>query len=330
MSDRFLHTVLIQDEAQSSDGTVNWDLPINPLSFIVLTIKGLNNTTTLSNFSVLSDLLSMVTKIEVLHNSAAVISASAADIYMFNRLVLGFTPPQLNTDDLDDEVRSVSVIIPMGRKLYDPTECFPGTRKGELQLQVTTDVAVTGADGLILQAETVELFGAQPERFLKLTTGTKTPSAAQEEDTELPIGNLLAGVLLYGTTITLSTAWSSVVFPIEWIKLMVNNQEYGFAKSNWESLAALKGMRAGIPAWNNHKHTYDPTGVTADVDTALGNDFSLIDDNYLFLDLDPTRDGRYILDTSGASRVHLRINHGNTSAVRVLPVELIASSRFGG
>lgn len=326
---KFLHSVLAQDESQSADGTVTYDLPINPLSFILLTIKGLNVTTTLGDFSVVQALLNMVTKIEVLRLGTGILSLSASDLYALDRFVIGFNPVQINTDDLDNEVRSVTLLIPLGRVPYSPVECFPATRKGELQLQVTTDVAVTGADGLILQAETVELIGASPERFLKVTTGTKTPTAVQEEDTELPIGNLLAGVLLYGTTITIGTTWGGTVFPADFVKLFVDNQEFGYSKSNWESLAGLKGLKGGIPMWDNHKHTYDPTGTTADVDTALGNDFSQVDDNYLLLDLDPLRDGSYVLDTAGKSRVNLRISHGNTSAMRVLPLELVSPSRIG-
>ncbi len=320
---KFLHTVLVQDEAQSADGTVTYDLPINPLSFILLTIKGLNVTTTLSDYSPVQALLNMVTKIEVLRLGTGIMSISANDLYVLDRLVVGYNPVQLNTDDLDNEVRSVTLLIPMGRIPYSPVECFPASRRGELQLQITTDVAVTGADGLILQAETVELIGASPERYLKVTTGTKTPSAVQEEDTELPIGNKLAGILLFGTTITIATAWSSVVFPADSLKLFVDNQEYGFAKTNWESLAGLKGLKGGFPLFDGHVHTTVGATYAADTDVSLPNNLTQVDDNYLYMDLDPLRDGSYVLDTAGASRVHLRIDHGNTSAMRVLPLELV-------
>jgi len=329
MPDRFLHSVLIQDEAQAADGVVTKDLPINPLSHIILTIKALNETSTLANFSPIAALLDTITKIEVLYKGTGVISLSARDLFVLN-LLLGIKPNQLNTDDLDNEVRAVSLIIPLGRYLYYPDECFPGTKKGELQLQLTTDVAVTGIDGLILQAETVELLDAKPERFLKVTTGTKTPSAAQEEDTELPIGNELAGVLLFGTTITLATAWASVVFPVDWVKFLIDNVEYGYSKSNWESLFGQLGRYDYYTLYNQHVHRENTaTAYTQNADTAVGNDLSSLLDNYLFLDFDPTQDGRYVVDTAGRSRVHLRINHGNTSAVRVLPLELVKPGQLG-
>lgn len=327
---RFLRSVLIQDEAQTADGLVAKDLPINPLSHIVLTIKALNETLTIGNFSPIAALLDTITKIEVLFKGTAVFSASARDTYILGRILFGFNAYQINTDDLDNEVRAVSIIIPTGRSLYNDAECFPGVKKGELQLQLTTDVAVTGADGLILQAETIELLDAKPERFLKVTTATKTPSAAQEEDTELPIGNQLAGVLLFGTTITIATAWASVVFPIDWIKLLVDNIEYGYSKANWESLFGERGWYNQVETYNQHIHRENTaTAYTQNVDTAVGNDLSSLDDNYLFLDLDPSNDGAYILDTAGRSRVHLRINHGNTSAVRVLPLELVTPAQVG-
>ncbi|MBA7557853.1 hypothetical protein ES705_50631 [subsurface metagenome] len=48
----------------------------------------------------------------------------------------------------------------------------------------------------------------------------------------------------------------------------------------------------------------------------------LIPNKCLWMDFDPTRDGQYMIDTRGASRVHLRANYGEAGAIFVAPLEL--------
>jgi len=295
----YLRSVLVQDVIPPSDGVYSYDLPVNPLSHIVLTIKCLNNLAE----ATLAQVLSMIPKLEVVYRGTGIYSLAAADLYVLNCLLLGYSPILTNRVATDNATRSLSLIVPFGRKLYNTEECFPATKKGEFQLQLTADVAVTNADGLILQVETVELFDASPSRHLKIGTLTQTPTATGDNDLDLPIGNVFLGILLWGTTFPSGVSW---VATIEQAKFLVDNDEVMYSKANWESLRANLWTRCGY---------------LGDRSAAAGND-ELV--QYALLDFDPTKDDAYALDTAGKSSVKIRYVAGDTNPIRALPIELIS------
>lgn len=354
MPNHFIQSILIQDEAQAADGTVTKDLPINPLSHILLTIKAANNTplASESNYSVLSQLLAMITRVEVLFRGSAIISASLTDLAVLYMLLTGRQLWQTQIDDIDNNIRSVTVPIMLGRDMFYRDECFPATKKGELSLQLTTDVAVTGLDTLILQAETVELVDAQPCRYIKATIASKTPSAAQEEDFDLPIGNVLAGVMLFSNLVPTAASFTT---SIDNLQLLVNNQQKYFPRTNWESLHGALTQRVSPLIHNVHSHRLVRNGtagtalqavsiaaaanslVTGGVGETVGGSSAIggatgimpqvavadFLENYAYLDFDPLGDLSYAQDTLGLSRIHMLINHGDTGAIRALPVEVV-------
>ena len=69
----FTHSTLMPNQAQAADGDVTVDLPVNPLSVILLHISPLNETGTIGNYRLLEALLGAVTNIRVSHKGAAVI-----------------------------------------------------------------------------------------------------------------------------------------------------------------------------------------------------------------------------------------------------------------
>ena len=293
---QFIRSVLVQDESISAGDIKNYDLPVNPLSHIIFTLKGLNVTDEAS----LSEILARLEKIEVLYHGSSVISLSGADLFALNVIMLGKEPILANQVADDNATRYLSLIIPFGRKLFNPAECLPETSKGELKLRVTFSSTETAIDGLILQVETVELIGATPEKFLKATTITKTPETG-DNDIDLPIGNKLAGVLLFGTTIVAGTSWTNT---IEKVKFLVDNIEYDYSEANWESLHGDLMTKIG------QKENYDGSADNDDVA------------HYALLDFSPNDGDDFLVDTSGKSRVHLRINAGDTNEIRVIPIEL--------
>lgn len=354
MSNHFIQSVLIQDEAQAADGTVTKDLPINPLSHILLTVKAANNTplASESNYSVMAQLLSMITRVEVLFRGSAIISASLRDLAVLYMVLTGRQPWQTQVDDIDNNIRSVTIPIMFGRDMFLRDECFPASKKGELTLQLTTDVALTGLDTLILQAETVELVDAMPNRYLKATIASKTPSAVQEEDFDLPIGNVLAGVVLFSNLVPTGAVYTT---SIDNLQLLINNQQKYFPRTNWESLHGALTQRLSPLTLSEHSHRLVRNGtagtalqavsiaaaagsaVTGGVGETVGGSSNIGSatgimsqvivadwlENYAYLDLDPTGDLSFAQDTLGLSRIHMRINHGDTGAIRALPVELV-------
>jgi len=319
---QFLRQVLVPDVAQAASTVRTDDLPVNPLSHIIFTIKGLNDTGTLTDFTVSSALLSFISKIEVLFQGSAIISGSAHDLARLHGVLLRKSPRAGVIDSTDNDIRSLSFIIPLGRSLYDPKECFPAVRRGELVLQTTSGAAVTGVDGHILQIETVEILAATPERYLKATTISKTPAATGDHEVDLPIGNQLAGVLLFGTTIPIGAAWTT---SIDQCRLMVDGSEAYYGNANWECLNGdLGALVQANSQTSEHVHVSDVAAAYTqwqDTDlNAVAYDFYK---QYAYLDLDPRKDDQYLLDTKGRARVNLKITAGDTNAIRVLPVELV-------
>jgi hypothetical protein len=295
---RFIRSVIVQDVTPAADGSYTYDLPVNPLSHINLTLKCLNVT----NEATIAEILAMISNVEVIHRGTSIFQLSAADLNALDYILLHNPPINANQVATDNATRYHGLKIPFGRKLYDPTECFPASKAGELKLRLTVDIANAGADGLILQVEATELPEASPARFLKCTSMTKTPSATGDMDIDLPISYLFAGILLWGTTVVTGTAWTNT---IETVKLLGDNTELYYSLANWESLHADLLHRVG----------HRPGHIVAGTDDAIVN--------YAFLDFSPYDEDTYLLDSAPLSGLKLRINAGDTNPLRVLPLELV-------
>ena len=316
---RFIHSVLRQDVTES-DGTITIDLPTNPISHIIYTVKALNAGP--DTKATLAQILGGIEKVEVLYKGSAIISLSGADLYALNCVLFGKEPWQENVINLDNAVRTLTLIIPFGTAMYAASRCLFGTKKGELQLKLTLDVADTGYDGMISQIETVELLEASATEHIKITTLSKT-AVSGDFDVDLPIGNRYLAILLFSTTVPTGEAWTTT---IDKIKLMVENIQLDYAETNWESLHGMLMNRLGpAGAWGEkiHRFTYDPalTAVTsADTEAEEQVDTSLA--HYALLDFGIGMPEEFILNSAGLSRFHLRITGGDTGALRILPIEL--------
>lgn len=304
----FLRSVVVQDETPAADGEVPYDLPVNSISHLNLTLKCLN---TAAAKATLAQILAAFEKIEILHRGQAIHSYSGYDLFVLNTLLLGHEPVLANHVDEINATRSIGLIIPMGRRLYDPAECFPPTRRGDLKINLKVDIANASYTGLILQIESVELLEAAPTRFLKVTTLTQTPTSGGENDLPLPIGNPFSGVLLYSTTVPDGVAWTAT---IEWLKLLANNRERYYSKANWESLHGDLIIRCGAGIdWSEKIH--EGTAAEEVVDADL--------ENYALLDFDPAKNDAYLFDTAGLAELKIRYYAGDANPVRALPMELV-------
>ena len=322
----FIRSVLVQDVTPASDGIYTYDLPVNPLSHIVLTLKALNNGA--NTKATLAQLLGALEKVEVLHEGSAVVSLNGADLYALDCVLLGREPIQENVINTANATRAISLVIPLGRSLYNPNECFFGVKKGELQLQIQIDIADTGYSGVIFQIETVELPGASPSNYLKSTTLSYTPAATGEVDVDLPIGAVFAGILLWATTVPTGTAWTAT---IDWVKLLKDNKEFMYSKTNWESLHGDLINRIQNPfAYAEKIHMENTaTAYTANADTAAEEQVASDLANYAYMEFDPSGRDEFLVQTQGLSRFHLRINAGDTNALRIIPVRLVGGVGAG-
>lgn len=319
---QFLRQVLVQDESLAVSSVRTDDLPVNPLSMVLVTLRNLNNSATLTDFTNIQNLLTQISKLEILFQGSAIVSGSLADLARLNGILLRNPPMQTAAAIVDNDARSVTVPILLGRKPYWPDECFPAVRRGELQLQLTSAAAQTGVDTLTVQIETVELLGATPKRYMKGTTISRTFPATGDNDIDLPIGNRMAGILLFGTTVptgaALTASWGQT-------RLMVDNVEAYYAKTNWETLHGelSRYIREGVSAGSytieeNLAAAYTQFALTDGEHGQVG-----FWNNYAFMDFDPHRDDAWLLETAGRARIHLRTTADAADAVRMIPLELV-------
>ncbi len=319
----FIHSVLVQDKDVLLVGTDSYDLPVNPLSHILLTMKFTHTQATLADISTFAEELALIAKIEVLYKGSAIFSMSGADAFACGLLIAGFEPWGLNEYGTTIEERSLTWCIPLGRKLYDPVECFPRTTRGELILQVTYTVSPVDFPSTVAQIETVELPEASPERYLRMTTLSATISATGETDIELPIGNPISDVVLYGKTIPTGVADTATLGHLQ---ILVDNIRRFYSHTNFETVHNMEGRRRAAPGyWGEHTHEESAAAGLAGV--VLAADHVLA--NYVHLPFDIFGDLSYALLTAGKSDVIVRIgiDDGADRTVRVMPCEIVPAGR---
>ena len=321
----FIHSILEPTAAIAADADEIIDLPVNPLSLVLINIKPLNESSTITTYRLLEALLGAVANVEISHKGASVINASGTDLAVMAMLYHGAAIWQSNAFETDNFRRSIVLPIFLSRKPFMSDEGFPASRRGELQLRITWDIAAAGFDALTRSIETIELPEANPTFVQKVTTLATTFGATGQQFVDLPIGNVMRGCLLFGTTPFTGAApapsWGRVEF-------LVNNQQRMFTGTDWETLRGLPGLR-GVPFPPDGRHIHSVNAAGAGREDSLEPEVGAsIDDNYALLDLDPTRDDEFSIDTEGASRVHIRSEAETADAVRVLPIERVPVTRF--
>jgi len=305
---QFIHSVLAHEETVAAGTVVSYDLPVNPLSHTLVTLKYAQNKA--DDMVVFGYVLAIIDKIEVLYKGSAVYSMSGADAFAAGVLVNGFESWYMNEDANDDDERSLTLLIPHTRRLYDPTECFPRTMRGELILQITYAAAFTDIDTVRAQIETVEIPEAAPEQFIKATTLTRTPAAAGQVDIELPIGNLISECVLYGATIPAGDADTATLDRVE---VLVDNRNQFYTEASLETLhnmAGRMGPAPGCQGYHVHRLTQAAYAQWDDTSPVIAADHTL--SNYLHLPFDIFRDGRFALETAGKSDVVVRLDTDDT------------------
>ena len=317
----FIHSVLAHDETIAVGTVVSYDLPVNPLSHTLITIKYAQN---LADDKVsFANVLAIISKIEVLYKGSAVFSMSGLDAYACGLLVNRFESWSMNEDGNDDDERAITILVPHTRTLYSPQECYPRTTRGELILQITYAAAFTDIDTTFAQIETVEIPNAAPEQFIKMTTLARTPTATGQLDIELPIGNEISELVLWGETIPAATADTATLDKLE---ILVDNINHFYAESNIETIHNMAGRMFAAPGYHGyHVHRLTAAAFAQWDDTSMVIPADHVISNHLHLPFDIFRDGRFALQTAGKSDVIVRIDAGDTGDIRVIPVEIVKS-----
>lgn len=320
----FLHTVVTQEASlAASSQTALIDLPVNPMSHILLTLIANNNTGTLTNYRALASFAAFLTTVEVLYKGQAIIQGSLTDLMIMNAILTGYIPFQQDQVDTNDDQRSITFMLSFSRVPYWMEEGFPATARGEFQIRLTSGAAPTGMDTMFFSIETVEILNATPSRFLKYTAYTGTASATGRDDRDLPRGNPLLGVLLFSTNISQTT---SGVNTINDVSVRVDNVERFYSLANFYTLHNQLARKLG-PTWmglQSHFHDLTDTAASGGGNSGQEQFTDELLESYALLDFDPLRNSEYALVTEGRGRVSMRMDFGDTAAMRFMPVELVS------
>jgi len=322
---RFLHTI-VRPIADFPAGTVGpIDLPVNPLSLILLNFDLTDATDGAAAIeSALDDLLTNVTSIIVKHKGENIISGTMRDLVAINALIGRRFPGWDRMNSRTGNIRRVTIPLGFGRKSYDPLECFPATSRGNLTIEIVRAANPAAFTDANLTIEAVELIEATPAKYLKYTPNSQT-AIVGTYDQALPIGNPYLGLLFFDTGIaTLDTGLSS------WgqVKLLKDNVEQYYPLSDAQTLAGMLNMqlRQAFPEWGHVHATIDAIAagaLTSDFKTPISQGLR----GYFYMDFDPNGDDMYIMETQGASDIKLRAVGTSATAVRVTPVELVTARK---
>jgi len=320
----FIQSILSHDEAVTLGTVVTKDLPVNPLSHILLTLKLARSGTATSHVPRFMNIPAIFSRIEVLYKGSAVYSLSGVDCFASGILINNFESWAVNCEDLEDAEWALTLLVPLTRKLYDPIECFPATTRGELILQLTYAAASADWDDIRMQIETVELPDATASQFIKQTTLSATPTANVPLDIPLPIGNDISDIIVWQHQIQDGTSDTAAIDKME---ILVDNINHFYPESFIETIQNMTGWRRPAPGYFGY-HTHKLSAASfvegAQVSAPKPEDHVLA--CYMLMPFDLLRDGTYSLKTAGASDVNLRLDVAAFGALRIIPVEVVGSS----
>lgn len=351
-----LRTVLEPDQnLANAVENFRYDLPVNPMSVVLVTLRALNNAAVPANVSASPvGLMSKIGNVRSRYRGATIFDGAPIDLAMVYGRYSKWWPVQGQVNGTDNDVRSVTFPLLFGRRPYDPTECFPATRRGDLTLEVDTVADPTGLDGFDLQIETVELLDAAPEKFIKVTTSQQTMAAGDVNDVVLPIGNRLLGLMLRADTFPTGASNNA---SFNECALELDNVEVMYSRAFWRSLHAEWARRARLD-WllAGHVHTIrggaaapaayaqaTTIAIAADADntslttgsaarsgiTGIMPETEIAQlQSYGFADFDPNDDLSLGINTGGAADInwHVNASAADAAASRILPIELVMTA----
>lgn len=294
----FIRSNILKDHTSATE-TIERDLPTNPLSHLIFTICG-EQTTDEATFA---EIIAFLNTIEVTRSGVTVLSMQSEDLYGLNCYLYRNYPLLTNCITTDDAIRNLTMMVPFGRKIFNPAECYPATKKGDLTLRANMTVLGTSIDSGLINIEAVELVGASPTRYLKSTLMVVVaPGATGDNDVDLPIGNKIVAIQIRQTTFPTVT---TDLYGVAEARILVDNKEFGYACAKSPCMVGERIFRVGgFPSTMLLQQLVHPLNV-------------------VWMDFDPAGNDEYLLDTAGKSSVKLRLNMGVNEATYVTVMELV-------
>lgn len=291
----YLSETVVTERALAAGVNGPFDLPVNPLSFLLLHVRYETQEAAVD----FQQLLGHLDNITVSFKGTSIVNMNGVDLVRMVQFLWG---RQINIENLSQftgRLGSFTLPVPFTRVPFWSKEAFPATRRGELSVAITRLAALTNIAAPQFAVETVTLLEADPTQFLKLVTLSRAV-AVGDADMELPIGNPLLGFQMFAPT---AMETQPVSESIRRFRLLLDNVEYDIGDASFDAHRAISFLRMSD-----------------------GNQFASLPSlfrNYNHVDLDPLKDEMYMVETEGRASVRLRFVPDITSTVRVTPIELV-------
>lgn len=316
------HSTILHDRVPLNAGAtaLDKDLPINPISFLTLALRLLNNGA--NAIPTWANILATIGNVEVLLDGKHLVQGSLTDLAALTYALWGTVPTIQPISKTDNNILNAVIQIPFGRRAWDPVECLPTARKGDLVVRLTPAAAFTGLDTLTVTLEARQVLDATPERFLKYYTKTFTPPATGPNDLDITTGPDYLGLLLFATTVPTAASQNASIASLS---LRIDEVEQYYPATRWEALWSEWHVNRPNPfGAYEHTHISDlAAAYTQFQNTGAPSYDDHLLNNYAYLDFDPIHDLTYRLITRGRSRFHLVLTADVADAVRAMPVELV-------
>ncbi len=294
----FNHSTIINQRTMATE-VQSQDLPTDPISHLLLTIEGYNATDEVT----VAEILTFINRLQVLDDGRNVINLDGEHLAALNLYLFGSAGHNQHPIATDNFHVGYTLIIPFGRKLYTPEECYPGRPLGKVQLVWDTTVPATSFDSAVMTVEAVQLPGASPRRWLKSTQKTLTaPGATGEFDHSLNTGNSLVALLIEHTAVPGASEFLHTVNAFEILK---DNVQTHYTSTRTAAQMGNRMLR--VPSTIRMIAAQDDLAPPA----------------FNWLDFDPNRDDAHLLDARGTSDLKIRCNYAENAALEISQIDLV-------
>lgn len=291
----FLHETITQERSLNTLENGPFDLPVNPISFLLLHIRAECGVSA-ADFQ---QLLGHIQAFSVSFKGTQIINMAGVDLARVVHHLWGKSVHIENFGAVSPALVSITIPIPFSRKAYWPNEGFPATRRGELIYTVTRTAALTNIANPVFSLEAVQMLESEPKQFLKMVTLSRS-IVTGDADFELPIGNPFIGLQVFSPTAMGNAPISET---IRRMRMLLDNVEFDYADTAFDVARTIGWLRS------------------TDQGNYVGQP-SLIR-NYAYLDFDPLMDDSMMVETEGRASVRLRFQPDVAGTVRVTPVEMV-------
>lgn len=295
----YLHELSVTERALAAGDNGPFDLPVNPVSFLLLHVRA-DAAVGAVDFQ---QLLGHLTAISVSFKGTQIVNLSGVDLARLVHHLWGRRVNIENFNAVAPQLISFTLPIPFTRKPFWAKEAFPATRRGEFTVLITRSAALTNIAAPQFAIEAVQLLEAEPTQFLKAVTLSRA-IVAGDADFELPIGNPFLGLQVFSPV---AMGPAPINETIRRLRLLLDNVEFDVADTAFDVHRAVRQLQGSD--WD----AFAP--------------FASNGRNYAYLDFDPLGDDSFMIETEGRASVRLRLVPDVAGTPRVTPVELV---RLGG